>query len=129
MSKPTDAERRRVAARLRDAADENLITACGADRLVKDIGKLIGCKDMMPSPRTSTLGEMEDADQRFLRRLADLIEPEGSSDECVVHCKDCRYLDTMRCPVKRALVYDEVSPTAVIAPGGFCAWGEPKECK
>lgn len=129
MSKPTNEERREVAAGLRGAAGENLITACGADRLVKDIGKLIGCKDMMPSPRTSTLGEMEDADQRFLRRLADLIDPEGSGDECVVHCKDCGYLDTMRCLVKRALAYDGVSPTAVVAPGGFCAWGEPKECK
>ncbi len=62
-------------------------------------------------------------------RLADLIEPEGSGDECVVHCKDCGYLDTMWCPVKRALVYEGVSPTAVIAPGGLCAWGKPKECK
>ena len=45
----------------------------------------------------------------------------------IVHCQDCDYLDTMECPVKRALVFDGVSKTACVAPGGFCAWGERRE--
>ncbi|OFK25055.1 hypothetical protein [Olsenella sp. HMSC062G07] len=47
----------------------------------------------------------------------------------LVRCRDCKYLDTMRCPIKRSLVYDGASTTAVVAPGGFCAWGQPREDK
>lgn len=117
MSKPTNAERRRLAGNLRYLADYpgQAVQYAEQFRNLLEEGLLHDC-------------EPHDYSEIFAR-LADLIEPEGSDDECAVHCKDCRYLDTMRCPVKRALVYDEVSPTAVIAPGGFCAWGKPKECK
>lgn len=61
-------------------------------------------------------------------------DPIGGSDLCncflgkrrerVVRCRDCEYLDTMSCPIKRALVCDGASATDVVAPGGFCAWGQ-----
>ena len=76
-----DDARREVAARLRDAADENAITACGGRSLVVAIGRMVGHEDMAPSGLTMALGEMEEADQRLLRRLADLIDPDGGDGD------------------------------------------------
>ncbi len=44
-----------------------------------------------------------------------------------ISCDDCTLLNTMRCPIKRALVYDGIEESACVAPGGCCAWGEGRE--
>ena len=45
----------------------------------------------------------------------------------IVRCKDCRFIDTKQCPIKRALLYDGLSESACVAPGGYCAWGERRD--
>lgn len=52
---------------------------------------------------------------------------ERKPSEEIVRCGECKYVDTMKCPVKRALVFDRVGESACVAPGGYCAWGERRE--
>lgn len=70
---PTNDERREVAARLRELADENTVTA--TNYLVREVFKELGAEPPA-SPSNPTLRDLEAYDQAFLYRLADLIEPE-----------------------------------------------------
>lgn len=46
----------------------------------------------------------------------------GEIREEIIRCRDCEMENTMRCPIKRALVYDGLSESDCVAPGGYCAW-------
>lgn len=70
---PSNDERREVAARLRELADKNTVTA--TNYLVREIFKELGAEPPA-SPSNPTLRDLEAYDQAFLYRLADLIEPE-----------------------------------------------------